>query len=137
MNAVMRELEREDAMAQSDQSNVAVQIAELRSDVRHVQSDVADIKADLRITNQKVESLRKETGERFDKLQHETGERFDKLERKTDERFEKVDQKFEAVRKEIGDVRESLSSAKVWALGLYIALAGSIFYTLARGFKWL
>jgi hypothetical protein len=32
---------------------------------------------------------------------------------------------------------ESLASAKVWALVLYIALAGGLFGTLARGFGWL
>lgn len=156
MNAVMRELEIDAVMTESDQENLTIQVAELRSDVRHVQSDVTDIKADLRITNQRIESLRKETGERFDKHEREINARFDKQEReinarlttsrfdkvdarfdKVDARFDKVDQKFEAVHKEIGDVKDSLSSAKVWALGLYIALAGSLFYTLAHGFKWL
>jgi hypothetical protein len=33
-------------------------------------------------------------------------------------------------------LKDSLASAKVWALGLYIALAGSLLYVLARGFKW-
>jgi hypothetical protein len=70
-------------------SNLAVQVAELRADVRHVQSDTTDIKAELRVTNQRLDSL-----------------------------------------------KDSLASAKVWALGLYIALAGSLLYVLARGFKW-
>lgn len=155
MNAVMRELESETVMAEGDQANLAIQVAELRSDVRHVQSDVTDIKADLRITNQRIESLRKETGERFDKHERETtlrfqevASRFDKLEHKTDARFDKLETKFESFKKDTAErfekvdqkfdeLKESLSSAKVWALGLYIALAGSLFYTLARGFKWL
>ena len=44
---------------------------------------------------------------------------------------------FESVRKEIGEVKDSLASAKIWALGLYFALAGSLLYVLATGFKWL
>ena len=32
---------------------------------------------------------------------------------------------------------DSLASAKVWALVLYIALAGGLFGTLARGFGWI
>ena len=155
MNAVMRELESETVMAEGDQANLAIQVAELRSDVRHVQSDVTDIKADLRITNQRIESLRKETGERFDKHERETAlrfqevaSRFDKQEQKTDARFDKLETKFESFKKDTAErfekvdqkfdeLKESLSSAKVWALGLYIALAGSLFYTLACGFKWL
>ena len=69
--------------------DLAVQVAELRTDVRHIQSDTTEIKAALRDTNQRVDSL-----------------------------------------------KDSLASAKVWALGLYIALAGSLLYVLARGFKW-
>jgi peptidoglycan hydrolase CwlO-like protein len=34
-------------------------------------------------------------------------------------------------------LKDSLASAKVWALGLYLALSGSLLYVLARGFKWL
>jgi hypothetical protein len=70
-------------------SDLAIQVAELRADVRHVQADTMDIKAELRVTNQRLDSL-----------------------------------------------KDSLASAKVWALGLYIALAGSLLYVLARGFKW-
>ena len=69
--------------------DLAVQVAELRADVRHVQSDTTDIKAELRVTNARLDSL-----------------------------------------------KDSLASAKVWALGLYIALAGSLLYVLARGFRW-
>jgi uncharacterized protein YlxW (UPF0749 family) len=70
-------------------SDLAIQVAELRADVRHVQADTMDIKAELRVTNQRLDSL-----------------------------------------------KDSLASAKVWAPGLYIALAGSLLYVLARGFKW-
>ncbi len=38
---------------------------------------------------------------------------------------------------DLRDVRSHLSSAMVWALLLYIGLAGGLLYTLARGFKWL
>ena len=69
--------------------DLAIQVAELRADVRHVQSDTTDIKAELRVTNERLDSL-----------------------------------------------KDSLASAKVWALGLYIALAGSLLYVLARGFRW-
>ena len=77
-------------MPVNERDDQAVQIAELRADVRHIQSDTTDIKAELRTTNQRIDEL-----------------------------------------------KDSLSSAKVWALGLYIALGGSLLYVLARGFKWV
>jgi hypothetical protein len=37
----------------------------------------------------------------------------------------------------IDALAESLASAKVWALVLYVALAGGLLGTRARGFGWL
>ena len=42
-----------------------------------------------------------------------------------------------ATNQRINDLKDSLTSAKIWALGLYAALSGSMFYVMARGFKWL
>jgi chromosome segregation ATPase len=153
MNAVMRKHElTEDAdMPAGENDNLALQVAELRSDVSHIQSDVTDIKAEQRLTHQRIDSLRKETVEgfakvdqRFESIRKETAEgfakvdqRFESVRQETAEGFAKVDQKLESVKKEIGDIKESLSSAKIWALGLYFALAGSILYVLARGLRWL
>ena len=110
MNAAMRKYdmtEGEDMPANED-NKLAIHLAELPAHVHHIQSDVTDLKADLR-------ALRKETGDRFDK----------------------VDQKFYEVKKEIGEVKDILASAKIWEFGLYCALAGSLFYVLARALKWL
>ena len=110
MNAVMHkyDMAEEADMPANEDNTLGMQVGELRADVRHIQSDVTDLKIDLR-------ALRKETGERFDK----------------------VDQRFDSVKKEIGEVKDFLASAKIWALGLYFALAGSLLYVLARAAKWL
>jgi hypothetical protein len=42
-----------------------------------------------------------------------------------------------ATNQRLDSLRESLASAKIWALGLYIALTGSLLYVMAHGFKWL
>jgi predicted RNase H-like nuclease (RuvC/YqgF family) len=42
-----------------------------------------------------------------------------------------------ATNQRIDELKDSLASAKIWALGLYAALSGSMFYVMARGFKWL
>jgi hypothetical protein len=44
---------------------------------------------------------------------------------------------FRSLRDRIDRLVESLAAAKMWALVLYIALAGGLFGTLARGFGWL
>ncbi len=145
-------------MPGNENDNLAIQVAELRSDVRHIQADTTEIKADLRATNlrfdrfdEKLESLREKTEQGFASLRKEMGERIESLKKdtdgrfgdvdkrfeKVDKRFDKVDQRFDKLEKKIDDVKDSLGSAKIWALWLYIGLAGSLFYVLARGFKWL
>jgi chromosome segregation ATPase len=114
MNALarMREQAEGGQMPLNERDEQAVQIAELRSDVRHIQSDVTDIKAELRAWHLRFEALVK----------------------KMDERFEKIDQKFD---QKFDGLKDSLASAKNWAIGLYIALAGSLLFVMAHGFKWL
>jgi len=99
-------------MTEGENNKLAIQVAQLRSDVRHIQSDVTDVKADMRV-------LREETRAQFDKFEN------------------KFEQRFESVNKEISAIKNSLWTAKVWALGLYFALAGSLLLVLARGFKWI
>lgn len=139
MNAVMKRYEvAEDAnMPAAENDKLAIEVAELRSDVHHIQSDVSDIKASIRVTDQRLESFRKETDQKFESLRKETSERFDKSDQKL-ESFRKENNEFRKENSESFDsLKESLTSAKLWALGLYIALAGSMFYVMARGLKWL
>lgn len=103
MNAAMRKYvvtEAED-MSADERSNLEIQVAELRADVRHVQSDTTEIKAELRATATEIKTELRATNQRID------------------------------------DLKDSLASAKIWAFGLYVALSGSMFYVMARGFKWL
>jgi hypothetical protein len=117
MNALARKRERVEGgqMPVNERDEQAVQIAELRSDVRHIQSDVSDMKAELRAWHQRFEALVKKMDEKWEK---------------SDQKWEKSDQKFDSL-------KDSLASAKMWAIGLYIALAGSLLFVMAHGFKWL
>ena len=74
MNAVMHKYEMtEDAdMPANEDNNLAIQVAELRSDVRYIQADFTDIKADLR-------ALRKETWERFDEIDKKFDKKLESL----------------------------------------------------------
>lgn len=49
----------------------------------------------------------------------------------------KIDRKTDALNVRIDALKDSLTSAKICALVLYIALAGSLYATLARGFGWI
>jgi uncharacterized protein involved in exopolysaccharide biosynthesis len=114
MNAAMRKYvvtEAED-MSADERSHLEIQVAELRADVRHVQSDTTEIKAELRATTKEIKA----------ELHATT------TEIKTDLR---------ATNQRIDELKDSLGSAKIWAFGLYVALAGSMFYVMALGFKWL
>ncbi len=164
MNAVLRKRDPagDEYMPVHERDDLAVQVAELRADVRHIQSDSTEIKAELRVTNQRLDSLSQRTDVRFENLERKFDERFDGLEQmfdgrfgkvdgqfeglerkfdsrfeKVDGRFERVDARFERLEKKFGDLKDSLTSAKLWALGLYIALSGTLLYVLAHGFKWL
>jgi DNA anti-recombination protein RmuC len=161
MNAVMRKREMAEGtdMPANENDSLGTQVAELRANVGHIQSDVTDIKTDLRTlrketgdrfekveqkletfrkeTGDRFDTWRKETGDRFDTSRKETGDRFDTSRKETGDRFDKVEDRFEKVMQIINELRDSLASAKIWALWLYVGLAGSLFYVLARGFKWL
>jgi hypothetical protein len=52
-------------------------------------------------------------------------------------RIEGLSDKLDNLRGELSAVRESISSAKVWAMLLYAALAGSMCLVMAHGFHWI
>jgi uncharacterized coiled-coil protein SlyX len=94
-------------------------IARLEADVTHVRTDIADIKVDVRALRDKMDSV----GQRFDA--------------KLDAMTQRSDAKFDANAQRIDALKDSISSAKTWALLLYFALAGSLFGAMARGFGWI
>ena len=87
-------------------------IARLESDVGHIRSDITEIKADLRSLRDRAEAMNAKVSEKIETSTASLNTRIDGL-------------------------KDSLASTKVWALVLYIALAGSLFGTLARGFGWI
>jgi uncharacterized coiled-coil DUF342 family protein len=116
--ALARKLDQESTdMEPADEKQLLTQVAELRSDVRHVQSDITEIKT------------------RFDKVDKQF-EKVDKQFEKVDRQFEKVDQKFEQVYAKLNEITGSIASAKLWAYGLYVGLAGSLLYIIGRSAKW-
>jgi len=109
-------------MPPTENNDLAIQVAELRSDVRHVQSDITDIKGRFEEVNKRFDTIDK----RFDAV---------------DKRFERVDQKIDDLKDSLAatrmEIKESIASTKMWALGLYIALAGTLLYVIAHSAKWI
>jgi len=136
MKALLLEPERrEDTRMREDEQNQRL-LGEIRSDIRHLQSDVTDIKADQRIRFDKIDACFDKIDARFDKIDgrfQKVDDRFDKI----DARFQKVDDRMGSIEKGLADLKVALASATVWAIGLYVALAGTMLYVMARGFKWL
>ena len=48
-----------------------------------------------------------------------------------------VEMKFNKLDEKIGGLKDSLSSAKIWALGMYITLAGQLLYVISKSAKWV
>lgn len=127
---------------------IQAQIARLTSDVQHIQTDVADIKGGLR----RVEDRLDATNGRIDGVNSNIYRLEEKLTDKMESIRSEQSAKTEAVRGDLSGaierfrtefnekveaLRGEISSMKVWALGLYFALAGSLLFVMAKGFKWL
>jgi len=82
---------------------------------------------------------------RLDAMDSKSNARFDAGDAKfetalasLDGRFDAMDEKFDAkLAATRAELNGSISSFKIWALLLYIALAASLFGALARGFHWI
>ena len=54
--------------------------------------------------------------------------RFDKV----DKQFEKVEERFKGVDARLNEIVGMIASAKLWAYGLYVALAGTLLYVIGH-----
>jgi outer membrane murein-binding lipoprotein Lpp len=87
-------------------------IARLESDVAHLRTDVADIKVDVRSLRDKMDTMYTKLSEKIEGGEHRLDAKIDKL-------------------------AGSLASTARWAVALYVALAATMFGTMARGFGWI
>lgn len=77
---------------------------------------------------------------KFDDRSIQVDSGIDGVQNRLDAKIDGVETRLGAVDRldaKIETVKDSLASAKVWALALYIALAASMLGTMARGFGWL
>jgi predicted nucleic acid-binding Zn-ribbon protein len=116
---------------------VQAQIARLTSDVQHVQTDVADIKVSVRRVEDRLDAMNGRIDGVNDNIYRVEGKLTDKMEANRSEQAEKTEAVRNDLTEKIDGLRSEISSMKVWALSLYFALAGSLPFVMAKGFKWL
>lgn len=107
-----------------------VRVARIESDVQHINEVTTDLRVELRRTNDRIDVTNKRIEEVRDVLTTKIDDRFNALDKKIDDRYNALDKKFDSL-------KDKLHSVTVWAVLLYIALAGTLLTVLAKGFKWI
>jgi archaellum component FlaC len=99
---------------------------------------IESVREDL---TQKIEGVRGELTQRIESVREDLTQKIEGVRVDLTQRIEGVredlTQKIEGVREDLTSVRHDIASMKVWAMGLYFALAGSLLFVMAKGFKWL
>jgi outer membrane murein-binding lipoprotein Lpp len=107
----------------SELHQLEMHVAKLTTDIEHIRTDVADIKIDLR----RIGGDAGAAGQRL------CG-KIDGLEWRLTDKIDAMGQRLAA---KIDALRDEFASAKMWALGLYIAFAAGMLFAMAKGFKWI
>lgn len=110
-------------MAAAAETMMEARIARIESDVGHLREDVADLKQDLRALRGKIDDMDQRVSDKI-----EAGDQ------RLSDKIDAVDLRLSG---KIDSLQGAFHSARVWALVLYIALAGAMLGTMARGFDWI
>ena len=105
------------------ESSMEARIARVESDVTHLLTDVSDIKADVRGLRDRIDAVASELNGKIDNAASQLNGKLDNVASQLNAKFD--------------GLRDSFAAAKIWALLLYIALAGINLGTLARGLGWI
>jgi predicted nucleic acid-binding Zn-ribbon protein len=82
---------------------------------------------------EKRESVRQDLSQKIDGVRQDLTQ---KIEGVREDLTQKIDGVRQDLTQQINGVRQDIASMKVWAMGLYFALAGSLLFVMAKGFKW-
>jgi hypothetical protein len=116
-----------------EEVSVEERLARLESNVEHIQSDVSEMKVDIRRLNDK-----------FDGMDQRLCAKIDGVDQKLSAKIDAVDQKFTAKFDSLKDqisglaltMEKSHSQLRVWAMTLYIGMAGGLLTFLAHSLHW-
>lgn len=121
--------------------DVEARIARLEADVSHIRSDLADVKLDVRALRDRGDELADRHTDRLDALDAKFSARMDGLDAKAAARSDaleaKLTERMARLETRVDGLQRDLASARVWALLLYITLAGGMYATLARTMGWI
>jgi hypothetical protein len=110
-------------------------LSERTDDVRKEMTlKIDSVHADL---SGKIDALGERAYAKIDGVHVDLTGKIEALGERTDGKIDELGGRIDAVRLEVFVVKESIVSLKVWALGLYAALAASLLLVMARGFKWI
>jgi predicted RNase H-like nuclease (RuvC/YqgF family) len=124
------QVDLEAVMAAAAETIMEARIARMESDIGHLREDVADIKQDVRALRGRVDVVEQRLADKI-----EVGDL--RLDGKIDALAQRMDDRFGETNRRIDVLKDSFHSTRIWALALYIALAGAMLGTMARGFGWL
>lgn len=131
---------------------VEARIARLESDVSHIRSNLTDVKLDVRALRNRVDELGEKHADRLTAVDDKLCARMDALEVRLTDRMDALDVRLtgrmnaldgklsgrmDTLDGKLEVLQKDLASAKVWALLLYVALAGGMYGTLARTMGWI
>ena len=98
----------------------------LEAHVEHIQRDVTEIKGDIRRLDAKIDTVKNGLDAKIDTVK-------DSLDAKMDAVKDAVAALSLSTEKSFSKVHESIASAKIWAVGLYVTLLAG----MASGFMWI
>jgi peptidoglycan hydrolase CwlO-like protein len=109
-------------------------LARIESDVKHIQSDVTEIKTDVKRLDAKIDDVDKRLSAKIDDVDKRLSAKIDVVKDGLASLAISTERAIFEMRTEI---TSNLSSMKVWAVTLYVALASGLLLIMARGFQWI
>lgn len=116
-------------------------VVTLEANVGHIRSDISELKADFRRLDVKLDGDFRRLDAKVDRLDAKFDGKVDRLDEKINQLDEKFSTKFDSLKEAVTGLRlameQSFSRFALWAIMLYIALAGGLLFVMAKGFEWI
>ena len=97
---------------------------ELHARIDHVRDEL----------NAKIDQVRGELNAKIEQVRDELNAKIDRVNAQLTEKIDDVRSELDA---KIERLQQSINSAMMWAVLMYVALAAGVYATMARGFGWL